>query len=382
MQSEQFSEPDQHSPARQRRARRRLSQLQADEREAYLDGLAAAVTPSFSYFLYAILAGLLVGFGFALDQRALLVAAALFAPRLGPLAGLSLAAVSGSVRFFIRMALALLVGLAVIGAVAALVFWLGVGEQTDRLLAYEHDTLNLIDFALLLVGGVLLTARLARSERVAGLPSAAAAYELLLPLGAAVTGYFQSDFELVQGATLTLGLHLSWAIAVGLFVLVLLGFRPLTGSGRSLGAAIGMIGILAIASAAGLGTSVLAALPTPTPTPTATPTLTRTPTVTHTPTATATPSLTPTATSTPTDTATPTATPPSALVLGTGLQGAIIRDAPDGSPVDLVSENELLLVIDGPQVVDLQEWWLVRKDDGTEGWLVGRYLATLTPAAP
>ncbi len=365
-----------------RRARRRLSQLQADEREAYLDGLAAAVTPGFSYFLYAILAGLLLGLGFAFDQRALLVAAALFAPRLGPLAGLSLAAVSGSVRFFMRMALALLVGLALVGAAAALVFWLGVGQESEGLLIYEHDSLNLIDFGLLLVGAVLLTARLARSERVAGLPGAAAAYELLLPLGAAVAGYFQSDFELLQGAALTLGLHLSWALAVGLFTLVLMGFRPLTGSGRSLGAAIGMIGLLTIASAAGLGTSVLASLPTPTPTPTATPTSTNTPTPSLTPTATATPTLTPTATPTATDTATPTPTPPSALVLGTGLQGAIIRDAPAGSPVDLVSENERLLVLDGPEIVELQEWWLVRKEDGTEGWLVGRYLATLTPAAP
>ncbi len=382
MQSVQFPDPDDLSAARQRRARRRLSQLQADEREAYLDSLASAATPGLGFFLYALLAGLLVGLGFALDQRALLVAGMLFAPRLGPLAGLSLAAVSGSLRVFIRMALALLVGLVVVAAAAGLVFWLGVGAGSEQLLAYEHDQLNWIDFGLLLIGGILLTARLARSERVAGLPSAAAAYELLLPLVAAELGFFRSDPELLQGALLTLGLHLSWAVAVGLATLVLMGFRPLTGSGRSLGAAIGMIGILGIVSAAGLGTSVLAALPTPTPTPTATPTPTHTPTATLTPTATPTATATASATQTPTVTPTLTATPPSALVLGTGLQGAIIRDAPGGIPVDLVSENERLLVLEGPQVVDQQEWWLVRKEDGTEGWLVGRYLATLTPAAP
>lgn len=382
MQSEPFPDPEDLSPARQRRARRRLSQLQADEREAYLDSLAGAVTPGLGFFLYAVLAGLLVGLGFALDQPALLVAGALFSPRLGPLAGLSLAAVSGSVRFFVRMALALLIGLAVVAAAAGLVFWLGIGAGSDQLLAYGHDQLNLIDFGLLLAGGILLTARLARSERVAGLPSAAAAYELLLPLVAAELGYFRADPDLVQGALLTLGLHLSWAVAVGLLTLVLLGFRPLTGSGRSLGAAIGMIGILGVVSAAGLGTSVLAALPTPTPTPTATPTPTHTPTPTGTPTATPTATATATPTLTPSNTPTPTPTAPSALVLGTGLQGAIIRDAPGGAPVDLVSENERLLVIDGPQLVDEQQWWLVRKEDGTEGWLVGRYLATLTPAAP
>lgn len=379
MKSEQIPDPDRASPARQRRAQRRLSQLQADEREAYLDQLASSVTPGVGFFLFAALAGALIGLGFSLEQRALLVAAALFAPRLGPVAGLSLSAVSGSARFFIRMLLALIVGLAIVGAAAGAVFSQDLGAASQTLLPYEHQKLNLIDFGLLLVGAVLLNVRLTRAERIAGLPSAAVAYELLLPLGAAVAGTFRADLELLQGAALTFALHLTWAVAAGLFVLVAQGFRPLTGSGRSLGAAIAMMGLLGILSAAGLGTSVLAALPTPTPTPTATPTQTATPTASATATATATSSATPTPTHTPTATPTATNTPPSAIVLGTGLQGAIIRDAPGGSPVDLVSENEQLLVIGGPELLEEQQWWQVRKQDGTEGWLVGRYLATVTP---
>jgi hypothetical protein len=280
------------------------------------------------------------------------------------------------------MLLALIVGLAVAGAAAAAIFSQDIGVAFDTLLPYEHHKLNLIDFGLLLAGAVLLNLRLTKTDQVAGLPSAAVAYELLLPLGAAILGAIRAEQELTQGAALTFGLHLTWAIAAGLFVLVAQGFRPLTGSGRSLGAAIGMMGLLGILSAAGLGTSVLAALPTPTPTPTATPTPSATPTATATatPTATITPSLTPTRT--PTATPTPTHTPPSAIVLGTGLQGAIIRDAPGGNPVDLVSESEQLLVIGGPETLEEQQWWQVRKEDGTEGWLVGRYLATVTPETP
>ena len=97
--SEPIVGPDQLTKARRRRAGRRLSQLQADEREAYQDSLAAAVTPAVGYFGFAFVAGVLIGLGFRLEQQALLVAGALIAPRLGPVAGLSLAAVSGSPRF-------------------------------------------------------------------------------------------------------------------------------------------------------------------------------------------------------------------------------------------------------------------------------------------
>lgn len=327
----------------------------------------------------AILAGAIVGLGFRFDQRALLVAGALAAPRLGPVIGMALAAVSGSVRFFLRMFVALTIGLGLAGLAAGLAFGLGDIANPNSLLPYEHNKLNLVDFALLLTGAVMMAIRLARTERIAGVPSAAVAYELLLPLGALAAGVMLAEPELTQGAALTFLLHLTWAIAAGLFTLVLLGFRPLTGSGRSLGAAISLIGLLGIVSALGFGTSVLAALPTPTPTSTSTPTATATATATATPTSTPTSTATATATNTATVTPTFTPTPPRAVVLGTGLQGAILRDLPEGAPTDFVSEGEALLVIGGPEPRAGQFWWLVRKEDGAEGWLVGNFLATVTP---
>jgi hypothetical protein len=377
--SEPIPEADRHEKARLRRASRRISQLQATEREAYLDRLAIAVTPGPGFFLFALLCGALIGLGFRYDQRALLIAGALIAPRLGPVVGLSLAAVSGSVRFFLRMLIALALGVLLVAVAAGLAYGLALELDTYSLLPYEHTKLNLVDFALLLTGAVVMAIVIARSERVAGVASVAVAYELFLPLGAASVGFLLAEPELIEGAALTFVLHLTWAIAVGLFTMVLMGFRPLTGSGRSLAAAIVMMGMLGVVSALGFGTSVLAAIPTPTPTPTHTPTATATATATATPTATATSTSTPTPTRTPTNTATATPTPPRAIVLGTNLQGAILRDAPDGLPLDFVSEREPLLVIGGPETSAGQLWWLVRKEDGAEGWLLGDLLATVTP---
>ncbi len=161
--------------------------------------------------------------------------------------------------------------------------------------------------------------------------------------------------------------------------LIVLGFRPLTGSSTSLAGAIGMMGLIALLSAVGFGASVLAAVPTPTPTPTATPTATPTPTNTATPTATATASATPTPTRTPTPTATFTPTPPSGIVLGTGGAGAFLRQSPGGASIGGLLEGAAFEVIGGPEEAGGDLWWQIRTADGTTGWLLARYVATVTP---
>jgi glucose/arabinose dehydrogenase len=168
-------------------------------------------------------------------------------------------------------------------------------------------------------------------------------------------------------------------VACGL-VLVLHGFRPLTGSGYSLPAAIGLMAAVGLISALNLGVSVLAAVPTPTPTPSPTPSATPTPppTATRTPTATATATITPTATDTATPTVTPT--PPAALVFGTGGAGVLLRDAPNGESSSGLIEGLPVVIIAGPETVGAEAWLQVRVADGREGWILARYIATLTPA--
>ena len=61
-------------------AGRMLTQMRADEREVYLEDLAHQVSPGIDMYLFAALAGLLIGVGFRFDQLALLIAAVLAAP--------------------------------------------------------------------------------------------------------------------------------------------------------------------------------------------------------------------------------------------------------------------------------------------------------------
>ncbi len=377
--TEPLHDPEYLSRARRRRARRMLTQLQADEREVFLEWLAHQTSPNVTFFIYALIAGLFVGVGFRFDQRALLIAGALLAPSMGPVAGMALAAVSGSLRFFIIRLFSLLVAFALLGLTAGLSGGLEIGIESKWILAIGHTKLNMIDFGLLLFGAILLAAGLGRKGRVLALPSAAVAYELALPLGVAGIGLVQGNPDLWQKALITFALHLTWAVVAGLGTLTALGFRPLTGSNHSLAVAMALMGLVALTSVAGMGASVLASIPTPTPTPTATATATTTPTATSTATNTLTSTATPTSTLTSTSTETSTATPPSVVVFGTGEQGALLRDTPGGMIVGFLAEGDLLLVLDGPVFEGRRNWWFVRTLDGMEGWVVEGLMATFTP---
>jgi len=365
--------------ARQRRANRMLTQLRADEREVFLEDLARLVTPGFDLYLRLLLAGVLIGVGFRLDQRALLTAGVLVAPLMAPVVGLALASVSGSARFFLRELGSLAVGFALLAIAAGLSGGLGFPAGESSILAAGHVKLNLIDFALLIGGSIGLAFVLARRSQVSALASVAVGYELLLPLGAAGIGFLSGDPDMWRGALLTFGLHLTWAILAGMGTLVVLGFRPLVGGGRSLPVAVVLIGVMGLLSAIGLGASVVAAAPTPTPTPTATPTATATGTSTITPTATRTATATRTPTPTATETGTATPLPPRAIVFGGGDAGVILRDAPNGNLVAGVFHGMDLEVIGGPQSEGEQVWWQVRTSTGQEGWMLGTYMATVTP---
>lgn len=376
--TESTEEPDRLTRARQRRASRMLTQLKADERESFLEDLARQVTPGVDLFLYLLLSGVLIGVGYRLDQQALLLAGVLVAPLMAPVVGMALASVSGSPRFFLRHLASLAVAAALFGLASGLIGGLGVAVGRSSILAAGHVKLNLIDFLLLLAGAGWIAFSLGRRTRLEAIPSVALAYELLLPLGAAGIGLVRADAHLWQGALLTFGLHLTWAVVAGMAVLAALGFRPLVGSGRSLPAAIGLIGLVALLSALGLGASVIAAAPTPTPTPTMTPTPTITPTASRTPTVTGTATGTPTPTGTPTQTGTPTPMPPKAVVV-VGDVGVFLRQSPGGAFVAGLFHGMPLEVLGGPQRYAGELWWQVRTTSGQVGWMLGTFLATLTP---
>jgi hypothetical protein len=67
------------------------------------------------------------------------------------------------------------------------------------------------------------------------------------------------------------------------------------------------------------------------------------------------------------------------VVLGTGAQGAVLRDQPGGAITGFVSDGDRVLVLGGPELSGARLWWHVRTADGIEGWLVASFLNTVTP---
>ncbi len=107
-------------PARRRRAQRLLTPLNADERADFVSRIALRTTPSFDFFLFSLLSGVILSTGLLLDQPALLILGAVLAPLMAPVIGTALGTVLGSVRYFVRSLFALLLG-------SLLVFLVGSG---------------------------------------------------------------------------------------------------------------------------------------------------------------------------------------------------------------------------------------------------------------
>ena len=299
------------------------------EQAAFLNDLARRVTPSFDFFLFTLLAGLALLAALLIDSPALFVLAALLAPFMAPVVGLSFATILGSARFVIRMLGALVIATAVIFAWGALAGWLThfLPPASYRYAAL-HGSTSWPDLLLLVLGAALTALALVRSPQQRPLvTSVAMAYELYLPAGAAGFSLTAGVGSAWPDGALVFLLHLSLAALTGALVLTLLGLRPLNAGGYLFGA---LLGLVALAGIVWINASALqpfltfplpAAISVPTTTtsplpvmdtvsagsatPPATPTitLTTTPSPTRTPTNTLVPTNTPTTTITPAPTA-------------------------------------------------------------------------------
>lgn len=403
-QTEQIpDDPEKLPPARRRRARRLLAPLNADERAAFLDNLAHRAAPSFDFFLFSIIAGLILGAGLYLDSPALLVLGAVLAPMMAPVAGLSLATVLGSGRYFVRSLIGLLLGSILVfvsgwlAGVAARQF-LAPGQVFDML--YNHAQLSWPDFVVLAIGAILTVAALTHTddtnqERTIGgslrsgvissaaVPSVALAYELYLPVAVAGFGLGSGLPHLFPDGLVIFALHLSWAALLGALTLFVMGFRPLTLFGYTLGGAVILLGVLLLIGVSGAGTvaTTKMALPTQIPTATFTPTLTPTRTPTPVP-PTATPTLTATLTPTltPTQTLTPTPTPVFAFVqAGETAGGAYLREEPAGRIITVLANGQRVQLLPERVEQDGEIWVSVLAPDGAQGWMLLSLLAEITP---
>jgi MFS family permease len=325
--------------------------------------------PSLDFFLFSLLAGLLTAAAAYFDAPALYVLAALSAPFMAPLVGLSLATITGSLRFFAQSLGGMLMSCVLVFGGGALGGWLVdlVLPPHDLHHAIDHTHFNWPDLVLLAIGAVLIVWRTARNaaRRDDGgqeplLASAALAYTLYLPLGLAGFGLSNAMPMLWPHGLVIFLVHIALAILIGAITFAVLGLRPLTMFGYALGTSLVLGGIVLAIALTGMGTLAGYYKPTVTPSPSATLTPSLTPTTTRTPIPpSATPTLTPTKTATLAPTATPvtpTPTPVVAVVAANEGNGAIIRAEPS------LDGETIKSVLNGTQ---LQMYELITSEEGT-----------------
>ncbi len=384
-------DPDLMPPARRRRARRLLAPLDVDERAIVLDQLRRRTSPSFDFFLFSVIAGIIFCVGLMLDSPAVLVLGAVFAPLMAPVIGLSLATVVGAYKFFARSLVGLAIGCWMVFIVGVAAGLLGrVWMPTSLSQAYLNAELSAINFIVLTVGAVFTAATMAHHERSPAAPSVALAYTLYLPLVVAGFGLGSGVPHLFPDGLVVFAIHLAWGVLLGAITLAILGFRPITIFGYTLGGVVTLIGMALVVGVGAFSTTLGwfgSPLAVPTYTPTATTTLTPIPpTATNTatpvpPTLTPTITLTATRTPIPTETFTPTPIPVYARI-GPD-QGALIRSGPGfNSPVLYpgVIQGILVQLLGDSQEIDGYMWVQVRViEDGREGWMLQTLLLIATP---
>jgi len=386
-QTEQFpDDPDNLPPARRRRARRLLAPLNADERADFLARLAHRTSPSFDFYLFSFLAGITFSFGLLINEPAILVLGALLAPFMAPMVGVALGTVIGSVRFFLRSLIGVLIGSTIVfltGAVAGYVtnYW----SPSDYGMTHYFAQLSWPNFVVLAVGAVVTSAGVVHYERTANVSSVALVYALYIPITVAGFGLTSGVPNLWPDGVVVYSVYLAWGALLGAATLAVLGFRPLTLFGYTLGGVVILLGVILLIgiSSAGVVIGAQVGIPTPipslTPTPTATYTLTPTPIPpTATPTLTLTP-VPPTHTPTPTITPTPTPTPMYAIVQSPEGGGAFVRDEPAGEIIGLVANGTLVQVLGDTQEAGGYIWAHIITPDGIQGWMVQSLLVRTTP---
>ena len=371
------------SRARRRRARRSLVPA-GEEQGDLLDDLARSSFPSFDFFLYALLCGLLMGAGFLLDSHALLLLALVAAPLLAPWFGMILAVATGGWRFFFQtlsgLVIAFVLSFFASALAGLLVRFLDLTRFTR---AGDAAKLWWTDLLIVFLGAVLFALAQARGNRRPSLQGILLAYGFFLPLGAAGFAWSSGMPGIFPDGILVFLTHLALARLVGVIVLKLRHFKPARKSGSILLILLVLVCLAALASFTGL-TGWLASRaepvfgssnPTPlglvSPTPGLPPSATPGgPTRTTTDEPTVTPSISPTSTQAPIF---------AVIAAATG-GGAVVRAEPGGEYLATLINGAVVEVLPDTRLVGTVPWTLIRSADGLEGWVLQAVLVPVTPA--
>ncbi len=379
-------DPEKLPPARRRRALRLLVPLEADERASQLERIVQNSSPTFDFFVWSLLAAVVMAVGLHLDNPAIIVLGVVLAPMLAPFSGLAIGVITGSTRFFFQSLLVFLFGslLAFIGG------WI-VGLMTNQHMissltqARFITQISWIQWIILTVGAFKVSLGIIKTEpsqssQVSS--SVILAYLLFLPLAAAGYGLGAGIPNIWPDGLVIFSLHLSIGALLSILFFFIKGFRPLTMFGYTVSSFLLLLGVVILIGASSAGAVFTANLGIPTPIPSPTPTFTPTPTHTATPippTPTATPTLTSTATLTPTTTFTPTPTPVYAVVLADASDGARFRSEPGGTTIGFITNNTQVILLPGTADVNGVTWVHIIAPNGQHAWIVQSLVALLTP---
>ena len=380
------TDPNELPPARRRRMKRRIIPSDSSEQAQFLEEIARRLMPSSDFFLNMLLAGITIIIATWMDAPAIYVLAAILAPFLTPILGLSLATVAGSVSYFFQALGGFAIGSGLIFLVSLLAGWLMPDHLFTSITHSQYFThFSLANFILLSVSTVLAAAFLVKSKnaypRVA---SVGLAYEIIIPVALAGFGLGSGLPGLWPDGLIVFLVHLSWSVLIATVTISILGLRPRNIFGYTISTTITLISVAGVIALISMGTAwtTHVALPSPTPTITLTPSVTYTPSDTPLPpTRTITPTNTLVPSKTPSLTPTPAPTAVWAKVNAGNADGAFVREEPNlrGTLVSSLLNGMLVEIL--PDVVDNQgtTWVHVRTLDGQDGWMVRALLITATP---
>ena len=215
----------------QRFLRKYLRFLTYERRQEVLDQLSASSSPNFDFFLLVFLSAAIATFGLITDSTAVIIGAMLVAPLMSPILGLSLASVAGKRNMFERAVGALIRGVLLSVALAAVISWLSQLLPFDLLTTLPGEVLartrpSPIDLGIALAGGAAAAYALAQAQLSAALPGVAIATALMPPLCTVGIGISLKSPEIALGAFLLFITNLVTISFAGIVVFAALGFRP------------------------------------------------------------------------------------------------------------------------------------------------------------
>jgi hypothetical protein len=385
--------PTRTTVRRSRRPRRVLiSRPEIEQIDERLESMARRAAPTIDLFIFAGIAGALIGIGYLLDSPAILLFSLLIAPVLAPWAGMILSSATGETQFFGQTLGGILTTLLLVFVTSVLAgllsrLWLPLTFSQ----AFLHARFWWPDIVLLVLGTIIFIVTFIQSEEKPLIANIMLAYELFLPISAAGFGLGNNVDGLWPEALLVFMVHLALSLIVGLATFYYMGFRPTDNSGYALSGAAIILSLLLVAGIAGLGSILESrpAMPTPEmPTVTATqPIVTAAATFTpaHTPTRLP-PSPTAIQATATAETATPTITPLPTPVYGrisSPGDGAVIRIEPAGSAITTVQNGYLVEILpDAPIFINNESWvHVIVKTPARDidGWVLLSLISTGTP---